>query len=99
MAQRSLTLSGAGLVDEAALTAELQSGRIYAVLDVSDPEPPAEGSPLYTLPNVIYTPHIAGSMNRECHRMADFAIDELERFLAGTPLLNAVRQEAIARLA
>lgn len=87
------------LVDEAALIAELQSGRIYAILDVSDPEPPVAGSPLYTLPNVIYTPHIAGSMNRECHRMVDFAIDELERFLAGTPLLNAVRQEDIVRLA
>ncbi|HOQ30267.1 MAG TPA: hydroxyacid dehydrogenase, partial [Armatimonadota bacterium] len=44
------------LVDEEALLAELKSGRIWAVLDVTDPEPPVEGSPLYTLPNVIYTP-------------------------------------------
>lgn len=87
------------LVDEAALLAELQSGRIFAVLDVTDPEPPAAGSPLYTLPNVIYTPHIAGSMLQECHRMADFAIDELERFLAGQPLSNAVQAEALGRLA
>ncbi|MHB0937004.1 MAG: hydroxyacid dehydrogenase [Armatimonadota bacterium] len=87
------------LVDEAALLTELHSGRLYAVLDVTDPEPPAAGSPLYTLPNVIYTPHIAGSMLQECHRMADFAIDELERFLAGQPLVNAVRAEAMERLA
>lgn len=87
------------LVDEAALLAELQSGRLYAVLDVTDPEPPVAGSPLYTLPNVIYTPHIAGSMHQECHRMADFAIDELERFLSGQPLRNAVQAEALGRLA
>jgi phosphoglycerate dehydrogenase-like enzyme len=87
------------LVDEAALLAELQSGRIYAVLDVTEPEPPAEGSPFYTLPNCIYTPHIAGSMDPECARMADFAIDELERYLAGEPLQNAITPETLARLA
>jgi len=87
------------LVDEAALLPELRTGRLYAVLDVTDPEPPAAGSPLYTLPNVIYTPHIAGSMDAECERMADFAIDELERFLAGQPLRNPIRPEALSRLA
>jgi len=87
------------LVDEEALLRELQSGRIYAVLDVTDPEPPVDGSPFYSLPNVVYTPHSAGAMGQECHRLADFAIDELERFLAGQPLQNAVTQEALARLA
>ena len=87
------------LVDEQALLAELRSGRLWAVLDVADPEPPAAGSPLYTLPNVIYTPHIAGSMAQECHRMADFAIDELSRFLAGAPLCNPVQPEMLARQA
>jgi len=87
------------LVDEEALIAELQRGRIWAVLDVTDPEPPVDGSPFYTLPNVIYTPHIAGSMAQECQRMADFAIDELERFLAGAPLRNAVQPELLERLA
>jgi len=87
------------LVDEEALLAELKSGRIWAVLDVTDPEPPVEGSPLYTLPNVIYTPHIAGSMHQECHRMADFALDELDRYLRGEPLRNAIQREALARLA
>ena len=87
------------LVDETALLAELESGRLYAVLDVTDPEPPAAGSPFYTLPNAIYTPHIAGSMREECRRMADFALDELERFLAGKPLRNAIQPEVLARLA
>lgn len=87
------------LVDEAALATELRSGRINAVLDVTDPEPPAADGPLMTLPNVIYTPHIAGSMGRECERMADFAIDELQRFLAGEPLHNAIPASALANLA
>ena len=87
------------LVDEAALLAELETGRIYAVLDVTDPEPPVEGSPFYTLSNVIYTPHIAGSVQAECHRMADFALDECARVLAGEPLRNAIPAAALATLA
>ncbi len=59
---------------------------IFAVLDVTYPEPPVPGSPLYTLPNVALTPHIAGSMSGECRRMARFMIEELDRHLAGTPL-------------
>ncbi|HEX2951976.1 MAG TPA: hydroxyacid dehydrogenase [Armatimonadota bacterium] len=87
------------LVDEAALIAELQRGRIFAILDVTDPEPPVADSPFFTLPNVVYTPHIAGSLDQECHRMADFAISEMERFLAGEPLQNAIRHEALTHLA
>jgi phosphoglycerate dehydrogenase-like enzyme len=87
------------LVDEDALLAELQTGRISAVLDVTLPEPPVPDSPLWTLPNVIYTPHIAGSMCGECQRMADFALNELARHLAGTPLRNAVTEAMLARLA
>ncbi|OPZ83681.1 MAG: (S)-sulfolactate dehydrogenase [bacterium ADurb.Bin429] len=87
------------LVDEAALLAELQTGRISAVLDVTDPEPPVPDSPFWTLPNVIYTPHIAGSMADECHRMADFALDELDRFLTGEPLTYPVTEAMLATMA
>ena len=87
------------LVDEEALISQLRAGRISAVLDVTDPEPPAVGSPLRTLPNVIYTPHIAGSMGEECYRMADFAIDEMERYLANKLLVNAIKQESLSYLA
>ena len=87
------------LVDEAALLAELQRGRLYAVLDVTDPEPPVPGSPFYTLPNVIYTPHIAGCLGKECEGMADFAIAELQRYLRQEPLLNQVREASLATLA
>lgn len=47
------------IVDLAALTAVLQTGRIAAALDVVDPEPLPPDSPLYELPNVILTPHAA----------------------------------------
>lgn len=87
------------LVDEADLIKHLALGRIYAVLDVSDPEPPVKGHPFYALPNVIYTPHIAGSMGDECYAMADFAIDELQRYLNGERLRNKVDFDKLSRLA
>src|SRR5690606_36207563 len=49
------------LVDEGALVATLETGRVHAVIDVTDPEIPPPDSPLYRLPNVFLTPHIAGA--------------------------------------
>ncbi|WP_330174079.1 hydroxyacid dehydrogenase [Streptomyces sp. NBC_01498] len=79
------------LVDEDALLPELVAGRLDAVLDVTDPEPPAPDSPLYDLPNVLLTPHVAGSLGGELHRMADHALDEVERFAKGLPFRDPVR--------
>ena len=56
---------------------------LFAVLDVTYPEPPAADSPLYTLPNVVLTPHLAGSLGRECRRMGRTMVEELHRYLAG----------------
>lgn len=71
---------------------------LFAVLDVTWPEPPIAGSPFYSLPNVILTPHVAGTMNDECRRMGRMMVDELERWLAGQPLRHQVgRQYARAR--
>lgn len=78
------------LVDEAALLPELVSGRLNAVLDVTDPPVPAATSPLYDLPNVLLTPHIAGSLGGELHRMADHALDEIERYAGGLPFADPV---------
>jgi len=72
---------------------------LYAILDVTDPEPPVEDSPLYTLPNVILTPHIAGSMDTECRRMARYMIDDYKRYLAGEPLLWQISREKAKTLA
>ena len=83
------------LVDEEALIAELRTGRIMACLDVTWPEPPAEGSPLYGLPNVILTPHLAGAMATDCRRMGALCIEELERYIAGEPPLHPVTRERL----
>ena len=83
------------LVDEPALIAELQSGRLTACLDVTDPEPPVEGSPFYSLPNCILTPHVAGSTESECLRLGDQVVRELERHLAGKPFENEITEELL----
>ncbi|OKI02974.1 hydroxyacid dehydrogenase [Streptomyces sp. CB02923] len=87
------------LVDETALLPELVSGRINAVLDVTAPQLPAPDSPLYDLPNVLLTPHIAGSLGGELHRMADQALDEIERYTKGLPFADPVRAEGLGRSA
>jgi phosphoglycerate dehydrogenase-like enzyme len=66
---------------------------LYAVLDVVYPEPVEDGSPLTVLPNVVLTPHIAGSMDRECNRMGRFMVEELQRWLRGEPLQWQVTRE------
>ncbi|MEJ6950713.1 hydroxyacid dehydrogenase [Natronospora cellulosivora (SeqCode)] len=66
---------------------------IYALLDVTHPEPPANDSPLYTLENVVLTPHIAGSLAGECRRMGRYMLEELERYLAGKELKWEISKE------
>ncbi|WP_238412710.1 hydroxyacid dehydrogenase [Saccharothrix deserti] len=78
------------VVDTAALERECATGRLDAILDVTDPEPLPADSILYDLPNVMITPHIAGSLGSETRRMSDSAIDELERYLSGRPPRAAV---------
>lgn len=69
------------LVDEEALRAELVSGRISAVLDVHDGLAPED--PLWDLPTVELTPHIAGSQGNELHRMAESTLEEIGRLSRG----------------
>jgi phosphoglycerate dehydrogenase-like enzyme len=87
------------LVDGDALAAELVAGRIDAVIDTTDPELLPADSPLYELPNVFLTPHIAGAMGTETQRMADLALDEIERFAKGEALAHEVKLEDLARIA
>jgi phosphoglycerate dehydrogenase-like enzyme len=72
---------------------------LFAVLDVTYPEPPEPGSPLYTLPNVVLTPHIAGSLSGECRRMGGYVVEELKRYLCGEPQLWPISREQAATLA
>lgn len=87
------------IVQQDALIAELETGRISAVIDVTHPEVPEADSPLYRLPNVLLTPHIAGSMGNELHRMGAFALDELERWTRGERFADPVSPELLARTA
>lgn len=87
------------LVDEAALIAELQTGRIHAVIDVTDPEIPETGSPLYSLPNVFLTPHIAGAAGTERLRLGELVIAEIERFVGGQHMEFEIEPALLERLA
>lgn len=87
------------LVDTAALEQELAGGRISAVLDVTDPEPLPRSSPLWELPNVFLTPHVAGAQGSELARLADLAIEEVERFAQGLPPRYEVRRADLDRIA
>jgi phosphoglycerate dehydrogenase-like enzyme len=87
------------LVDGEALEAELVSGRLDAVIDTTDPEILPPDSPLYELPNVFLTPHVAGALGDETQRMADLALDEIERLVRGEYLRHEVRLEDLERIA
>ncbi|MFC1719293.1 hydroxyacid dehydrogenase [Candidatus Poribacteria bacterium] len=83
-------------VDEAALIAELEKGRLFAFLDVSSPEPAADDSPFRKLPNVIYTSHLAGGAD---FKIGKQATDDIERFLKGESPMMVVTADMMDRVA
>jgi phosphoglycerate dehydrogenase-like enzyme len=82
------------LVDHAALEQACRAG-LHAILDVTDPEPLPRRSVLYDLPNVMLTPHVAGSLGAETRLMTASALSELERYAAGLPPLAAVTAQSL----
>lgn len=91
---RGAVLDEDALVDVLRLRPELT-----AVLDVTREEPPAPDSPLYELPNIVLTPHIAGAYGPECQRLGACAVDELVRYAREEKLLHALRREEAALMA
>lgn len=80
-----------GVVDTKALLSELESGRLRAALDVTDPEPLPSGHPLWHAPNVLITPHVGGSTSAFLPRAKRLLAGQLSRFAAGEPVHNVVR--------
>jgi phosphoglycerate dehydrogenase-like enzyme len=71
------------IIDTDALLEELNSGRIRAALDVTDPEPLPDGHPLWSAPNLLLTPHVAGSTEGAWDRAWRIALDQIEVFADG----------------
>ncbi len=92
MADGALLVNAArgAVVDTEALLAELRGGRLYAALDVTDPEPLPQGHPLWSAPRLILTPHVAGASGQPMVRALAVARAQLVRYVAGKPLVNVV---------
>jgi phosphoglycerate dehydrogenase-like enzyme len=90
------TARGFVVKEEELIAALIDRPDIFALLDVVQDEPPPKNSPLYFLPNVVLTPHIAGSQHDECRRLGRFMVEETERFLSGRALCWPVTREQIA---
>ncbi|KPI01348.1 Glyoxylate reductase (NADP(+)) [Actinobacteria bacterium OK074] len=79
-----------GVVDTGALLAELETGRITAALDVTDPEPLPPAHPLWQAPGVLISPHVGGPTSAFWPRARRLVADQLTRYVNGEPLRNVV---------
>jgi phosphoglycerate dehydrogenase-like enzyme len=93
MAQGALLVNAARgpIVQTDALVAALNSGRIRAAVDVTDPEPLPPEHPLWKCPNLLITPHVAGSTPQFSPRAIRIASDQVRRLLTGLSLINVVQ--------
>jgi phosphoglycerate dehydrogenase-like enzyme len=87
------------IVDHDALVQAVRAKGVRAVLDVTAPEPLPPRHPLRGLPGVILTPHVAGSLGNELHRLGESAVGELELLAAGRPPRSQVDAESLATMA
>ncbi|MGI8404806.1 MAG: hydroxyacid dehydrogenase [Thermomicrobiales bacterium] len=87
------------VINQEALLAELETGRIRAALDVFDTEPLPLDHPFRSLPNVILTPHVAGATHEGYYRQGDCAVRDIANAFSGRPLAHEVTPERYAILA
>jgi phosphoglycerate dehydrogenase-like enzyme len=85
-----VNIARGGIVDTAALLAELTAGRLHAFLDVTDPEPLPADHPLWDAPNLLLTPHVGGGTRGWQRRGYRLVREQLERWLTGQDLENQV---------
>lgn len=90
---------GAQVVEDDLVKVLSEREDVTAILDVTYPEPPAEGHAFYSLPNCFLTPHIAGSLVNETHRMAEYIIEEYRRFISGKKCLYEVSEKMLETMA
>lgn len=86
-------------VDQAAMMVELEKGRIWAALDVFDPEPVPSDSPLLKMENVILTPHVAGRSLTTLRRQGEAMVEEIERWTRGEALRYQVTEAMLPTMA
>jgi phosphoglycerate dehydrogenase-like enzyme len=79
------------VVDTGALLTEVRSGRLRAAVDVTDPEPPPPGHPLWTTPGLLLSPHVGGSSSAFRPRVERVIVEQVHRYAAGQPLEYVVR--------
>ncbi|MFF2051420.1 hydroxyacid dehydrogenase [Leifsonia sp. NPDC058194] len=87
------------LVDEAALLAELRTGRLDAAVDVFDDEPLPADSPFRGLPNALLVPHKAAGTREGRLRQGSTVVGEVERHASGRPLEHAISEQDLERMA
>ncbi len=90
---------GAQVVETDLVRALKERPDIFAVLDVTDPEPCENNHEFYSLANCILTPHIAGSAGKEVHRMAEYMLNEFEDYTNGTPCKYEVTAKMLETMA
>lgn len=94
-----INTSRGSVINEKDLIAELKKGRFFACIDVTQTEPPAKDNELRTLPNVVLTPHIAGTATNGLKRVALHVCEEIERLLNGEKMRTEVNLDDLARMA
>ncbi|MFT4030632.1 MAG: NAD(P)-dependent oxidoreductase, partial [Protaetiibacter sp.] len=82
------------VVDTAALTAEVLAGRLFAALDVTEPEPLPRDHPLWAHPNVVLTPHVGGNTASALRELAALVREQVRRLRAGEPIINSIARGA-----
>lgn len=90
---------GAQVVEDDLVRVLTERPDLTAVLDVTEPEPSPAGHPFYSLPNCFMTPHIAGSLGGEVVRMAEYMVDEYQRYATGMPVKYEVSLKMLETMA
>lgn len=87
------------IINEAELIEELEKGRIFACIDVTNPEPPTVDNRLRSLPNVVLTPHVAGTVSNGLKRIALHVCEECERLFNNEKMRTEVNLDELSKLA